>query len=194
MATQPNAVDAGMTFDSSPVSQDTPMQDSSGMTFDSTPVQKETPVEQLANQPVETDPRKTGEIVNDVGNKVIVPKDGENFADTMKRAVQHYQSLSPEQRQAAIDKEVKTMPGKAATTLAAAPIIGAAGTAGGAAINEVATALPSVIPHTIAGVKAIGTWANANPIQAYLLYNVLKELVPGARKAMGVIKGVPEAE
>jgi hypothetical protein len=89
---------------------------------------------------------------------------------------------------------LKTAPKKAATVLATAPILGAAGTASGAAVNEVATALPSVIPHTIAGVKAVGEWAKANPIQAYLLYNVLKELIPGAKKAMGVIKGVPEAE
>jgi hypothetical protein len=150
--------------------------------------------QQQSAQPVEPDPGQTGEIVNDVGNTVIVPKDGESFADTMKRAVAYHNSLTPEQRQAAINSEIKTMPGKVATTLAAAPVIGAAGVAGGAAVNEVATALPSVIPHTIAGVKAVGAWANANPIQAYLLYNVLKELIPGAKKTMGIIKGAPDVE
>ena len=135
-------------------------------------------------------PRESGQLVNDVGNTVIVPKDGESFADTMTRAAAHGRTVSQQE----INREVATMPGKAATVLAAAPVIGATGTAAGAAVNEVATALPSVIPHTIAGVKAVGEWAKANPIQAYLLYNVLKELIPGAKKAMGVIKGTPELE
>ena len=43
-------------------------------------------------------PRKTGEITNDVGQKVIVPKDGESFSDTMKRAVAYHKSLTPEQQ------------------------------------------------------------------------------------------------
>lgn len=60
MATQANALQdaSGMTFDSSPVQQDTPVQGTqvpqaqtqdSGMTFDSAPVQQSTPVDQLAD-------------------------------------------------------------------------------------------------------------------------------------------------
>jgi hypothetical protein len=92
----------------------------------------------------ETDPKKTGEITNDVGNKVIVPKDGEDFADTMKRAVAHYQSMTPEQRQSAINKETATIPGKAATVIGAAPVIGAGGAAALAAPGEVVQAVRAI--------------------------------------------------
>lgn len=74
-------------------------------------------------------PSTPGEIKNDVGNTVIVPKDGESYLDTIKRAVAHSNSMTAEQHQAAFDKEVKTMPGKAATVLGAAPLIGAGGAA-----------------------------------------------------------------
>ena len=85
-------------------------------------------------------------------------------------------------------------PGGVKQTLTDAAIPLAAGTVaataalGGAAIPEV---LPSVLPHTIEGVKAIGAWANAHPVQAYMLYQVIRELIPGAKKAMGIIKAVP---
>jgi hypothetical protein len=143
---------------------------------------------------VETDPRKTGEITNDVGQKVIVPKDGESFADTLKRAVAYHKSLTPEQQQAALDAEAKTMPKKTVQTLGAAATIGAVSPALLAAPGELAEALPSVLTHTIDGVKAVTAWASKNPIQAYLLFQVMKELVPGAKKAIGVVKGVPEVE
>src|SRR5205809_192697 len=54
-----------------------------------------------------------GEQVNDVGNKVIVPKEGESFADTMKRAAAYGKTVTPEQ----INAEVRTMPDKAAQTV-----------------------------------------------------------------------------
>jgi hypothetical protein len=143
---------------------------------------------------VETDPRKTGEITNDVGQKVIVPKDGESFSDTLKRAVAYHKSLTPEQQQAALDAETKTIPKKTAQTLGAAATIGSVGPALLAAPGELAEALPSVLTHTIDGVKAVTAWASKNPVQAYLLFQVMKELVPGARKAIGVVKGVPDVE
>lgn len=154
-------------------------------------------VDQMANRqqaPPSQTPQQSGEIVNDVGNTVIVPKDGESFSDTVKRAVAHQESLTPEQQQAAIDKEVTTMPRKTAQTLGAAATIGAVGPALLAAPGEIAEAVPSVLTHTIDGVKAIGTWASKNPVQAYLLFQVMKELLPGAKKAMGIVKGVPEVE
>ena len=76
----------------------------------------------------------SGEITNDVGNTVIVPKDGESFSDTMKRAAAQGQKTTPDQ----INREVATMPGKAATVLAAAPAIGAGGSALLAAPGELA--------------------------------------------------------
>jgi hypothetical protein len=147
------------------------------------------------NQPrTVNDPRKSGEITNDVGQKVIVPKDGESFSDTLKRAVAYHKSLTPAQQQAAIDKETATMPTKTAQTLGAAATIGTVGPALLAAPGEIAEAVPAVLTHTIEGVKSVGAWAARNPVQAYLLFQVLKELVPGAKKAMNIVKGVPEAE
>lgn len=67
-----------------------------------------------------------GEQTNDVGNKVIVPRDGESFADTMKRAAAYGKTVSPEQ----INAEMATAPTKVAQTLGAAPLIGAVGAAG----------------------------------------------------------------
>jgi hypothetical protein len=136
-----------------------------------------------------TDPRKTGEITNDVGQKVIVPKDGESFSDTMKRAVAYHKSLTPEQQQAALDAEAKTIPAKAVEAGIGGPLAAAGTYAAGAMLPA---ALPSVLMHTTEGVKALGAWANAHPIQAYMLYQVVKDLVPGAKKAMGLIKAAPE--
>lgn len=60
--------------------------------------------------------------------------------------------------------------------------------AGGAGIDAV---LPAVLPHTVAGIKAISDWATAHPVQAYMLYNVVRELLPNAKKAIGLVKAVP---
>jgi hypothetical protein len=82
-----------------------------------------------ANQP-DNQPLQAGEESNDVGNKVIVPKDGEDFTDTIKRAVQlgkARQAAGTEQ--AVIGKEMATAPKKAAQTLGAAATIGVAGPA-----------------------------------------------------------------
>jgi hypothetical protein len=67
-----------------------------------------------------------GEQINDVGNRVIVPKEGESFSDTMNRAAVYGKTVT----QGQINAEVQTMPGKVATVLGAAPVIGAAGAAG----------------------------------------------------------------
>ena len=78
----------------------------------------------------------------------------------------------------------------------AAKTTGEAGLAFGTAMGVAAIpeVLPSVLMHTTEGVKALGAWASAYPIQAYMLYQVVKELIPGAKKAMGLVKGIPEAE
>ena len=66
-----------------------------------------------------------GEVVNDVGNKGIVPAPGESFGDTMKRAAAYGKTVT----QGQINKELATAPKKVGTVLAAAPAIGAAGAA-----------------------------------------------------------------
>ena len=75
-------------------------------------------------------------MTNDVGNTVIVPKDGESFADTMARAAAHGKTVTQDQ----INREMATAPKKVATVVGAAPVIGAGGTALLAAPGEVAGA------------------------------------------------------
>lgn len=140
-----------------------------------------------------SDPGQSGEFTNDEGTTFIVPKDGEEFPDTLKRAVARWKGLSPEQRQDQMSRETSHPAAKAAKTLAVAAGLGLAGPAALAGAGEAGAAIPSVLAHTTAGVKAIGTWAAANPVQAYIVYNLLKELVPGAKKAMGIVKASPEA-
>jgi hypothetical protein len=76
----------------------------------------------------------SGQVTNDVGNTVIVPKDGESFADTMKRAAAYGKTVTQDQ----INKEMATAPKKAATVLAAAPAIGFGGAASLAIPGEIA--------------------------------------------------------
>jgi hypothetical protein len=66
--------------------------------------------------------------------------------------------------------------------------VAGAGAAAGIATGE---AIPAVLPHTIEGVKAITKWAEAHPVHAYALFNIMKELVPGAKKTIGLVKGAP---
>jgi hypothetical protein len=63
--------------------------------------------------------------------------------------------------------------------------------AGGAALPEI---LPTAMLHTVEGAKAVGTWAEANPMKAFLLLNVLKEAVPGLRKTLGFVKEAPSGQ
>ncbi len=60
-----------------------------------------------------------GQQTNDVGNTVIVPKNGEKFSDTMARAAAQGKKTT----QADINREVATMPKRAAVP--AAPMAGA---------------------------------------------------------------------
>jgi glycerate kinase len=86
-------------------------------------------------------PSTAGTQTNDVGNTVIVPKPGESFDDTMQRAAQYGKTVTPSQ----INAELATAPKKAAEVLAAAPVIGAAGTAALAAPGEFAGAAEKVL-------------------------------------------------
>jgi hypothetical protein len=102
-----------------------------------------------------------GEQTNDVGNTVIVPKEGESFADTMKRAAAQGKKTTPEQ----INKELATAPEKvaevgAATALPLLPeAISALGTAATGTISE-------NLPAITKAAQSIGTWAKANPATA----------------------------
>jgi hypothetical protein len=64
-------------------------------------------------------------------------------------------------------------------------------TAGGIAGASIPAALPAVLPHTIEGVKALGAWAKENPMQAYILFQVAKEFIPGVKKALGIVHDAP---
>jgi len=139
-------------------------------------------------------PAPTGQVTNDVGVPVIVPKKGESFSDTVQRAIARQKALTADQRQDEINRELHTMPAKAAETLGAAATIGLAGPTTLATAGAGLETLPQVIPHTIEGVKAITAWASKNPLAAYALYNIVRELVPGAKKAIGLIHAAPGGE
>lgn len=95
-----------------------------------------------------------GQQMNDVGNTVIVPKDGEKFSDTMARAAAQGKKTT----QAEINKEVSTMPKKVAAAVLAAPVAGAAGTA--------ALAAPGGLPGAI---EMLEKAAAAHPFVAHII-------------------------
>lgn len=109
-----------------------------------------------------------GTMTNDVGNTVIVPKEGESFSDTMARAAKQGQRTTPEQ----VNKELATAPAKAATVLGAAPIIGAGGAAALAAPGEIADAIPNVVDKA----KAVVEWAKTNPLKAASIEAIAHEM------------------
>ena len=123
----------------------------------------------------------SGQETNDIGKTIIVPKEGESFEDTMNRAIEQGKKTTQQD----INDELKTAPGKLATVLAAAPLIGATGAA---AINVPATEGAGIAAGSKAALDAIGglpgilkgayDWAAANPIKAYVLYEVTKDLAP----------------
>lgn len=82
--------------------------------------------------PQEQAPDTSGQITNDIGKTVIVPKDGESFADTMDRAIAQGKKTTQQD----INDELKTAPKKVAETLVAAPAMGAAGAAAIAGTGE----------------------------------------------------------
>lgn len=124
----------------------------------------------------------------------IQPMEGESFQDTMKRASNAGKWLAnhPDVQKATFAEEQKQMPKDAAMALTAGPAIAGAQISGAMAAGAVADALPQVIPSAINGAKAVGQWASKNPVQAYLTLQLLKEIVPGLKKATSLIKGAPE--
>jgi hypothetical protein len=111
-----------------------------------------------------------GEDKNEIGNTVIVPKNPgtflrpygqESFSDTMRRAAAQGRKTTPEQLQ----EEERTIPAKAATVVAAAPVIGAAG-------------VPAL---DVLGSTATGA------------YNAAKSIPDVASKVVKTIKNIPSA-
>lgn len=88
-----------------------------------------------------------GEQTNDIGKTVIVPKEGESFQDTMKRAAQYGSTVT----QKDINEEGATAPKKVAQSLGAAAGIGVAGPALLAGAGEAASALGDVAIKHLAG-------------------------------------------
>lgn len=142
--------------------------------------------------PDPTDPSVTGEMMHPAGYKIIVPKDGEEFGDTVKRAIAYQRSLTPEQQQDAMSKELGSTPGGAAKkvggTLAAAGAIGFLGPALMAAPGELAieghallaAGIRTLVPALTAGTAAVGEWAEAHPVAAKAIVETLKLATAGS--------------
>jgi hypothetical protein len=75
----------------------------------------------------------------------------------------------------------------------AAALETAGGIAGATGVGALAEALPSALPnvlvHTTAGIKAITAWADAHPFQAWTLFNVMKEMIPRSEESCGNHQG-----
>jgi hypothetical protein len=111
-----------------------------------------------------------GETTNPVtGSKIIVPKEGESFLDTMKRAAQHGKTVSDAEVQASARQGLKDAP----LVAAAAPAIGF----GGAAALGAAGSTPQA---TKASIDAITKMAAAHPAAAALVKRALQAVGAGA--------------
>ena len=130
------------------------------------------------------------------GSFHIQPIEGEEFADTMKRASKAGQWLSqhPEVGKQLIQNQTVKGLREAPLVLAAAPLIGAAQPA---AISGAAAAPGMAITAGIKGAKGLTAWAAANPMTAKVFYEVLKAALTGtaigagAKLAGKVVKAAP---
>jgi hypothetical protein len=127
--------------------------------------------EPLASEKAEAQAAKTGQLTNDVGNTVIVPKDGESFSDTMARAAKQGQSTTQDQ----VNKELETAPKKAAQTLGAAAGIGVVGPAALAAPGALYDAAISHLGSLTKVVKAARDlgWTSFGLKEAHDLYKMV---------------------
>lgn len=107
-----------------------------------------------------------GTLVNGDGSFTVHPLDGESFADTMKRAANAGKAVTPEVIQSQTKKGLKEAP----AVLAAAPVMGAAGTAGLAGAGEAILGSP-------AAYEALKEMVKAHPVAAKAL---AKFLIGGA--------------
>jgi hypothetical protein len=143
------------------------------------------------------DPQQSGYLTNDVGNQVTVPKDGESFSDTMKRAVGHSQSLSPTDRQAEIDKE--TTPGqlipKVGEVLGAAMLPALAPDPMAMYVKAIElhgvmdAGIKALVPALTSGVTAVGEWAAAHPIASKAIWETMKLAVYHHALKSGAVAG-----
>lgn len=166
-------------FDSEPAKQDTPIPNASQGGFDSEPVRADTtvtPAGQTRFMPY--DATKFG--------RYTTPENYEKWAGTQPK-------IGPDSKPGEYEAWVGAhlTPRDMATNAAATVGEGALAAGTALAIPAIPEILPSVLPHTIEGVKAIGKWADAHPFQAWALYNAIKEFVPGAKKAIGFVKAAP---
>jgi hypothetical protein len=146
--------------------------------------------------------QRTGQGVNDVGNVVIVPKENENYLDTVQRALAYHRSLTPQQQQEAIQREMqpRDIARKVGETGAAAVGMGAAGVV---VPTELAAGLSAgtraLIPALTRGVVGFNEWAAAHPVMAKVLWEGLKMTVgsyimgTAAGKVLKGAKGVIQA-
>jgi hypothetical protein len=144
LARQAGAVNVQPATPSTQSTQAAPQPNPAGPTGPTGPVDYDALAKQAGAvdvQPLASAPQ--GEIKNDVGNTVIVPKEDESFADTMKRAAAQGRKTTPEQ----INAELRTAPGKAATVLAAAPVIGAAGVTAAMTPEALGAAKNAILKH-----------------------------------------------
>lgn len=132
------------------------------------------------------------------GSFHIQPIEGENFADTMKRAANAGKWLSkhPDVQNQLISQQTKKGLKEAPLVLAAAPLIGAAQPA---AITGAAAAPGAAISRVgIPAAKAVTAWASNNPMTARVVYEVLKSAITGtaigvgAKMAGKIIKSAPD--
>lgn len=130
-------------------------------------------------------PPAGGEITNDIGKTVIVPKDGEAFSETLSRAV----AQGRKTKQKDIDDELATAPGKAATVLAAAPAIGAVGAAsltGAGVLGKEALSLGS--EYAEYGAQKVAEMAAEHPEATKFVVKTLAGLLAGEGLGLGHAK------
>ena|ERR1700679_396198 len=127
----------------------------------------------------------SGEAKGDTGSTIIVPKDGESFADTVKRATDRVKQ-NPQQveKEIADESTPKNLASKTAETLGGAAAIGFGGPALMATPGELAgmakAATGELLPALTKGVKAVGEWAEAHPTMAKLVMEGIKDSALGA--------------
>lgn len=154
------------------------------------------PFQQPQEEPPKSfdDPRvsQLGYYVNGDGNTVIAPKDGEEYSDTIKRAVEHYKKMSPQDREAAMGRETNDAVKKVIGTSGMAVGIGAGGAAALSSVyaplevhSLMSAGLKALTPALTAGVQAVGAWAVEHPVAAKAVYEVLKHGI-GAAGGAGI--------
>jgi hypothetical protein len=130
----------------------------------------------VPNEHIEEAKAAGGTVVNPDGSFVVTPKEGESFADTMRRAANAGKSVTPEVIQSQTKKGIKDAP----LALAAGPAIATGQLAGETGL----AALGAATPEAISAVKAM---AEAHPVAAQLIKRAL-EGAAFAGGGAGVVK------